>query len=83
MVRQMRLEKILGDVASWWWIYLAAKCPHAGVVGVDGLVFSLHQPTTRCYQPRGQDLPTRCRLTHHCSKWRCLSGERELPGIDI
>jgi hypothetical protein len=26
-LRRMRLKKVLGDIASWRWLYLAAKSP--------------------------------------------------------
>jgi hypothetical protein len=34
----MTLEKVLGDVDSWCWLYLAAKSSHVGV-DVDGLAY--------------------------------------------
>jgi hypothetical protein len=37
------LEKVLRDVASLCWLYLAAKPPHVGV-DVDGLAYPLHHP---------------------------------------
>jgi hypothetical protein len=47
------LEKVLGDVASWCWPYLAAKSSHARV-DVDGLACPLHRPVAYNYQRRGQ-----------------------------
>jgi hypothetical protein len=44
----MMLEKVLGDVALWYWLYLGAKPSH---VGVD-----VHRPTAYNRQMRGQGL---------------------------
>jgi hypothetical protein len=49
------LEKVLGDVASWCCLYLAAKPSHVGV-DMDGLSCLLHHPMTRSHQTRGQGL---------------------------
>jgi hypothetical protein len=54
-MRWMTFEKVLGDVASWCWLYLAAKPLHEGV-DVDGLTYPLHHPTTCIRQTRGQGL---------------------------
>jgi hypothetical protein len=37
------LKKVLGDVASWCWLYLVAKPSHVEV-DVDGLAYPLHRP---------------------------------------
>jgi hypothetical protein len=43
-LRWMTLKKVLGDVASWCWLYFAAKPSHVGV-DVDRLACPLHHPT--------------------------------------
>jgi hypothetical protein len=39
------VEKVLGDVALWYWPYFGAKSSHEAV-DVDGLVYPLHHPMT-------------------------------------
>jgi hypothetical protein len=36
MLGRMRLEKVLGDIASWQWPILVAKSPHMGGGGQFG-----------------------------------------------
>jgi hypothetical protein len=48
----MILEKVLGDIASWCWLYLAAKPPHVEV-DADELACPLHHPMTCSYHTRG------------------------------
>jgi hypothetical protein len=55
------LEKVLRDVALWYWLYLGAKPSH---VGVD-----VHRPTAYNRQMRGQGLQSGTVLSHRYSGW--------------
>jgi hypothetical protein len=75
-------QKVLGDVASWCWLDLAAKPPHMGV-NVDGLVCQLHCPTTYNRQTKGKGFLVGTILFRRCSgRWRIFGG-CEAPGIVI
>jgi hypothetical protein len=48
MLGRMRLEKVLGDIASWRWPILVAKSLHMGGGGnLDKLAYPLHRPMAR------------------------------------
>jgi hypothetical protein len=55
---------ILGDVALWRRLYLAAKPSHVRV-DVDGLACPLHHPTAYSRQTRGQSFLLGAALSHH------------------
>jgi hypothetical protein len=57
---------VLGDVASWRRLYLAAK-PSQMVVNVDGLAYPLHHPTTCSRQTRVQGYLSSVVLSRHYS----------------
>jgi hypothetical protein len=69
------LETVLGDVASWHRLYLAAKPSHVGV-DVDGLAFPLHRPTTYSRQTRGYSFLSGATLYH-----RATVGGGTFPGV--
>jgi hypothetical protein len=64
--RRMTLEKIPRDVASWCWLYLAAK-PSYVEVDVAGLAFPLHLPTACSYQMRGHGFLSGTVLSHRAA----------------
>jgi hypothetical protein len=82
-LRWMTLEKVLGDVASWCWLYLAGKPSHVGV-NVDGRAYPLHHLSACSRQTRGHDLPSGAALSH-----RAVVGggafpwDAKPPGLDI
>jgi hypothetical protein len=57
---------LLGDVASWHQLYLAAKLSHVGV-DVYGLDCPLHHPTACSHQSRGQSFLLGVVLSHHAA----------------
>jgi hypothetical protein len=59
----MTLEKVFRDIASWGWLYLAAKPPHVGF-DVDGIAYPLHRPTACRHQTRGQGFLSGTALSH-------------------
>jgi hypothetical protein len=55
---------VLGDVASWRWLYLSAKPSHVWV-NVDGLACPLYHPMAYSRQTRGQDFLSDVTLSQH------------------
>jgi hypothetical protein len=66
---------ILGDIASWHRLYLAAKPSHVGVY-VDALACPLHHPMACGCQTRGHGFLSGATLSHHAA----VSGAA-IPGV--
>jgi hypothetical protein len=75
-------ELVLGDVAAWRRLYLAAKPSDVGVY-VDGLSYPLHRPTACSHQTRGQSFLSVVALSHHAAvgggTFLGRGGECEVP----
>jgi hypothetical protein len=70
-------------VASWHWLYLAAKPSHVGV-NVDGLACPLHRPMVYNHQTRRHDFLSNAALTHHVVVGNgAFPGEAKPSGSDI
>jgi hypothetical protein len=74
---------VLGDVALWHRLYLAAKPSHMGA-DVDGLAFPLNHPVAYCRQSWGQNFLSGVALYHHAAVGggTFLGGVKPL-GLDI
>jgi hypothetical protein len=57
---------VLGDIASWHQLYLAAK-PFCVGVDVDGLAYPLHCPMVCSCQTRGHGFLLDAALSHHAT----------------
>jgi hypothetical protein len=82
-LRWTMLEKVLMDVTSWCWLYLAAKPSHVGA-DVDGLAYPLHHPMSYSHQTRGQGLLSGTALSHRAVVGGgAFLGDAKPPGLDI
>jgi hypothetical protein len=71
------------DVASWHWLYLAAKLSHVGV-DVDGLACPLHHPITCSRQMRGESFLSGTTLSHRVAVGGgAFPGDVKSSGLDI
>jgi hypothetical protein len=74
---------VLGVVATWHQLYLAAKPSHMGV-DVEGLVCPLHHPMACDHQMRGQSLLSDVASSHRATVGGgAFLGGAKHPGLDI
>jgi hypothetical protein len=74
---------VLGDTASWYWLYLVTKPSNMGV-DVDGLPYPLHRPMTCSHQTRGQGILSGTALSHHAAAGGgTFPRDAKPPSLDI